>query len=78
MIEGKAETIIEAVELIAQAVHSAARELGNGGAATPMGALEAHGAVIKEAGEDIASALRSVADAIVQVATEMEFTRLEK
>ena len=39
------------------------RELGNGNAATSMGALEAHGLTIKEAGASISDALSTLADA---------------
>lgn len=39
------------------------RELGNGNAATSMGALEAHGLMVKEAGASIADALGSLSDA---------------
>ncbi len=42
--------------------------LGNAGASTPMGALEAHGAATLEASEKIAGGLHDVADAIREAA----------
>ena len=49
---------------IADAIRYAARELGNGGAATSMGALEAFGLVVKEGLEAVANAVSDLADAI--------------
>jgi hypothetical protein len=43
--------------------------LGNADASTPMGALEAHGAVMLEASENIASGLHAIADAISEITT---------
>lgn len=39
-------------------------QLGNNRASTSMGAIEAHGLAVKEAAQEIADALRAVADAI--------------
>lgn len=50
----------EAIESVA----SALRDLGNGNAATNMGAIEALGVVIKEGSEAIASGLHAIAEAI--------------
>lgn len=59
--------VADALNNIALAITSAARDLGNGGAATPMGAIEAHGLAIKEAANVIAEALSAVAMAIEAV-----------
>ncbi len=46
--------------------------LGNGDALTQMGAIEAHGVVVKEAGEAIAGGLHEVARAIEKLAEAVE------
>ena len=51
------EDVVEAIDGLAHAVHLGLSNLGNGNAATPMGALEAHGQAILEAAENIASAI---------------------
>ena len=51
------EDMIEAIDGLAHAIHLGLSNLGNGNAATPMGALEAHGQAILEAAENIASAI---------------------
>ena len=43
--------------------------LGNAGASTPMGALEAHGAAMLEASENISGGLHDIADAIREITT---------
>ena len=51
----------------AQAIQNCAfqlKQLGNADAATSMGAMEAHGVMIKDAGESIASAIVSLSDSI--------------
>lgn len=45
--------IARSIESLAKAVH----KLGNADASTPMGALESHGLVVKEAAELLASAI---------------------
>ena len=40
------------------------KRLGNNDAATPLGAIEAHGLAVKEAAHEIASALNEIAEAI--------------
>jgi hypothetical protein len=50
----------EGLEMVARAI----QRLGNADAGTPMGGLEALGAVIKEAGESISGALHELAEAI--------------
>ncbi len=52
---------------VADVAH-ALRLLGNADASTPMGALEAHGAAMIEASENIASGLHDIADAIREAA----------
>jgi len=41
--------------------------LGNADASTPMGALEAHGAAVLRASENIASGLHAIAEAISEI-----------
>lgn len=48
------------------------RNLGNGDAATHMGAIEAHSIQIKEGCAAIAGALESVAEALKKIAHNME------
>ena len=56
--------IAEAIESLAEAIHSGLSQLGNGNASTPMGAFEAHGAAMLEAAENIASAIRELSASI--------------
>ena len=58
------ETIEEALDGIAYQL----RSLGNGDASTPMGAIEAHGKVMKEGLESVASGLNAIAEAISELA----------
>jgi hypothetical protein len=58
------KAIVDAGQSIARALD----RLGNADAGTPMGGLEAHGAVLLEAAEKISSALYDVAGAIREVA----------
>jgi len=53
-----------AIGWLADSVSEAIQQLGNNGAATPMGAIEAHGVAIIEAATLISSALNDVAEAI--------------
>jgi hypothetical protein len=57
---------------IAQAIRKAADLLGNGAAATPMGAIEAFGVVVNEASIRIASNLGDIADAIEKLAVAVK------
>jgi len=52
--EGKENTVELGLAMVADAIRNAATDLGNGGAATPMGAIEALGKVVKDGCEDIA------------------------
>jgi hypothetical protein len=56
--------VAEAIDGAGENISRALKWLGNADAATSMGGLEAHGAVIKEAGERIAAAIHDLADAI--------------
>ena len=56
--------LVDAIAQVGGALRTAAKWLGNGEAATPMGALEAHGKAILDASENIAAAIRDLADAI--------------
>ena len=58
------EDMIEAIDGLAHAIHLGLSNLGNGNAATPMGALEAHGQAMLEAAENIASAIRELSISI--------------
>ena len=50
----------------------ALRQLGNAGAATPMGAIEAFGLVVKDGLEGIASAISDHADAVRDLAQALK------
>ena len=60
----EAANVVDAIDSVSQAIRYGLKQLGNADAATPMGALEAHGFAIKEAGEQIALAIRDLADAV--------------
>jgi hypothetical protein len=47
-----------------QSIARALRDLGNGNAATHMGAIEAHGIAVREGAAEIASAIRELAEAV--------------
>jgi hypothetical protein len=58
---------VNAEDSIATGLHAVARalrDLGNGNACTPMGAIEAYSVVVKEGAEAIASAIRELAEAV--------------
>jgi len=66
-----AKNLVDALFAIAEALKSnasALRDLGNGNAATPMGAIEAHSVAVKEALRDAADI---VAEALKEIAAEM-------
>ena len=56
--------LVDAITQVGTALKYAAKWLGNGDAASPMGAIEAHGKAIIDAGENIAAAIRELAEAI--------------
>jgi hypothetical protein len=58
------DDIAEAIDGLAHSIHVGLSQLGNGNAATPMGAFEAHGAAMLEAAENIASAIRELSASI--------------
>ena len=60
--------LVGAIESISRALVS----LGNGNACTQMGAIEAHGKAITDAGSKIADAINGLADAIVEIASIIE------
>ena len=60
----EAGNIVDAIAQVGGALRCAAKWLGNGDAATPMGAIEAHGKAIADASENIAGAIRELAEAI--------------
>lgn len=67
-MEPRGEDIAQALDSIARAL----RDLGNADAATPMGALEAHGKTLGNGLDSIASSLGAIAEALDRIATAME------
>jgi len=57
---------------VADAISVGLKYLGNGNAATQMGAIEGHAVAVKEAADTIAAALRDVADAIERTINQVE------
>jgi hypothetical protein len=55
------DDMVEAIDGLAHAIHVGLSQLGNGNASSPMGALEA---VMLEAAENIASAIRELSSSI--------------
>ena len=66
---GDDANIVDAVAMVARALH----ELGNADAATPMGAIEAHGKAVKESGEEVASGLRAVSISLDEIADQIRY-----
>ena len=62
--EGGNYSIVDGLYEIGRVILIAADRLGNGGASTPMGALEAHGKAMLDSAEKISAALLEVAEAI--------------
>ena len=60
----ESKDIVEAIDGLAHAIHLGLSNLGKGNAATPMGALEAHGQAILDAADNIASAIRELSISI--------------
>ena len=56
--------VVDVINHLANAVRVGLRDLGNGNAASPMGAIEAHGVAIREAASTIADAIMDLANAI--------------
>ena len=61
---GEPGNAADAIQMVSHAIRLGLKWLGNGDCSTPMGAIEAHGAAIKEAAETLASGLHDIADAI--------------
>ncbi len=61
---GEPANLVDAISQVGADIRYAAKWLGNGEASTPMGALEAHGKAILDAADNIAGAIRDLADAI--------------
>jgi outer membrane murein-binding lipoprotein Lpp len=60
--------LASSIDLLSQRVAGALKALGNGDAATPMGAIEAHGKCILDGADNIASAIRDLASAVRELA----------
>jgi len=56
--------IADALFALSDGLTRVLRDLGNGNAATPMGAIEAHGVAVREAADSIAGALRGIAEGL--------------
>ena len=56
--------IVDVIHQLGRDIVYAAKWLGNGDAATPMGALEAHGKAVLDGCADVASAIRELAEAV--------------
>jgi hypothetical protein len=71
------DEIAEALYSLSNNVSTALKYLGNGDAATPMGAIEAHGKAILDASERIALSLDGIAEAINRLADCMPVNSME-
>jgi hypothetical protein len=60
----EAANIVDALDSVANAIRYGLKGLGTGDAATRMGGLEAHGLAIKDSADQIASAIRDLAEAV--------------
>lgn len=63
ILEGDNE-VAAAILLAGHAIAYQIKNLGLADAATPMGAIESHGTVVKDAAERIAGAIEELADAV--------------
>lgn len=61
---GENANIVDAVNSLAEAIRVGLQQLGNGGASTPMGAIEAHGCAIIEAADKISYSISELSYAI--------------
>lgn len=61
---GEPANLVDALDEIGSAIRFAAKHLGSGDAATPMGALEALGKVLLDGSERLSEAVTQVANAI--------------
>ena len=60
--------LVDVVDRLGHQIMYAAKWLGNGDASTHMGALEAHGKAVLDGCTAVASAIRDLADAVVELA----------
>lgn len=65
---GDDANIVSAIHHLGTALRDVASDLGNGGASTPMGAIEAHGKCVLEAAASISDSLEAIAGAIQDLA----------
>jgi len=64
--------VVDAIASISESLRYGFKWLGTGDTATPMGAIEAHAATMKEAAEEVSGALREVAEAGESIADALE------
>lgn len=60
----EAANVVDALDGIGRAIRHGLKWLGTGDAATPMGAIEAHGSMVIEAAEKVEAGLESIARAL--------------
>lgn len=70
--DGMPANVVDAIFEAGREISRAMKLLGTADAATPMGAIEAHGVMLKEAGDAIARGLSEVAEAIRFLAESRE------
>lgn len=75
---GNAANLVDALYENGRMIAHALRLLGNADAATPMGALEAHGQAVKDAGHEIAVNLAAIAEALDNLADAIREARAEE
>jgi hypothetical protein len=73
---GEPANLVDALDSLAGAVRYGLKHLGNADASTPMGAIEAHGAVILESADRVSSGLESIASAINELAQAVREARV--
>jgi hypothetical protein len=64
--------VVDALDSIGQSLRYGLKWLGTGDAATPMGAIEAHAAMMNDPPEEISGALREVAEAGESIADALQ------
>jgi hypothetical protein len=67
------EKIGEVVEKSLFNLTTAIESLGNGGACTDMGAIEAHGLVLKDAGYEISQSLDGISDSGCEISKSLDY-----
>jgi phosphoribosylpyrophosphate synthetase len=73
--EGNPANVVDALFENGRLIAKALRLLGNADAATPLGALEAHGMAVEKAGERIGNGLESIAEALADLAAAIREQR---